>query len=48
MQGLYQALLSNHYDEAGQSDSAMAYSRMAMNNLDYISDYGYKGFVMQA
>lgn len=48
LQGLYQALLSNHYDEAGQSDSAMAYSRMAMNNLDYISDYGYKGIVMQA
>ena len=48
LQGLYQALLSNHYDEAGQSDSAVAYSRMAMNNLDYISDYGYKGMVMQA
>lgn len=48
LQGLYQALLSNHYDKAGQSDSAVDYSRLAMSNLDYISDYGYKGMVMQA
>lgn len=48
LQGLYQALLSNHYDLLGQSDSAVAYSRMAMENLDYMSDYGYKGMVMQA
>ena len=48
LQGLYQAFLSNHYDKEGQIDSAVAYSRMAMSNLDYISDYGYKGMVLQS
>lgn len=48
LQGLYQMLLSRHYEEMGQPDSAAHYSRLAMANRDYVDDYGYKGMVMQS
>lgn len=48
LQGLYQMLLSRHYDENGYGDSAAYYSRLAMRNFDYVEDYGYKGMIMQA
>lgn len=48
LQGLYQMLLSYHYYETGQRDSAAYYSRLAMGNIDYVEDYGYKGMIMQS
>lgn len=48
LQGLYQMLLSLHYYETGQGDSAAYYSRLAMQNIDYVEDCGYKGMIMQS
>ncbi|MDE6529099.1 MAG: hypothetical protein K2L78_08645, partial [Muribaculaceae bacterium] len=48
LQGLYQMLLSRHYEESGNTDSAAHYSRLAMANRDYVDDYGYKGMIMQS
>ena len=48
LQGLYEMLLSRHYDEKGESDSAVFYSRLAMLNCDHVDDDGYKGMIMQS
>lgn len=49
LQGIYQALLSLHYAGIeGKGDSADIYSRLALGNVDYVDDYGHKGYIMQA
>lgn len=48
MQGEYEVFLSSYYDHKGQADSAVIFSRRAMNNIDFVDDYGYKGLIMSA
>lgn len=48
LQGLYETLLSSHYDKAGVMDSADIYSRKALANIDHVGDYGYKAMIMQS
>ncbi len=47
LQGLYQALLSEHYHDAGLTDSAIAYSRLAIRNIDYVDNFAHKSMIMQ-
>jgi len=48
MQGEYEVFLSSYYDHKWQADSAVIFSRRAMNNIDFVDDYGYKGLIMSA
>ncbi len=45
--GLYEVLLSENFEKEEMYDSASFYTRLAMDDLPYISDYGYRGMVMQ-
>lgn len=47
LQGLYQALLSEHYHDQGEPDSAIAYSRQAINNINYVDNFSHKSKIMQ-
>lgn len=47
LQGLYEALLSEHFHDIGEQDSAVAYSRLAINNINYVDNFAHKSMIMQ-
>ncbi len=47
LQGLYQALLSEHYNDLGIADSAASYSRLAIRNLDQTDNFAHKCMIAQ-
>lgn len=48
LQGLYQSLFSDYYNEAGNADSAAYFSRAAAGNINYVSDFDHKSRIMQS